>query len=389
MDSCYSAYVFRLYPNAEQQKKLSYVFKAAKLIWNDLLAQEKERRENGDLPTPCDLLVAQARSYIEKEGFRDGDPAGYGEVGAILFRALKRHFEAPESYGHPKPRNVDSLPYSYVTRNYGRSLPYDGDCLQLPFLGKMKIRGLRPLPFGAEIMMIYIKQHKTGRFYATIQFRRRITPPRLHPEIAAKSIGLDYSPNRLFVSSDPRFQLPQGLLKAHRKTMKRFDNRMRSLSRSRRGSGRYTKKKMLLARTEAQIAFRRKDLIEKATHYLTKHYGIICIEDLSMKEMAKPTKNIKLGKWVHNSSWALFVNRLEQKANLTGNKIVKVGRYFPSSQICSACGAIKKVTLDERTYECPSCGMVMNRDLNAAVNIWREGLRIASNKQSPRGNRRR
>lgn len=377
----YLAFVFRLYPTPAQASWLTYVFKANKRIWNDLLRQEIERKENQEDRTPVSLLMAQAFAYIKREGFEKGDPRGYACVAKLLSNAINRHERKPDINGYPRFRSVDSLPYSYIVQRNGKYPSYDGEFLYLSHIGKVKIRGLRPLPFGAEILAVYIKQRRDGKYYASISFAMKSSPPKLPEFIAEKSIGLDFSPNRLFVSSDPDVQMQKNILVAQSRDTRRLQRRSRDLSRSKKASKNFERKRLSLAVLEAHIAARRKDIIEKATDFLTKHYGIICIEDLDLKELSSRLRPTPVGKAIHNSSWSIFVERLSQKCKQRGNRLVKVGPRFPSTKQCSVCGHIKEMPLAERVYDCPKCGNHMDRDVNAAINIQREGLRLLKEKK--------
>jgi putative transposase len=142
-------------------------------------------------------------------------------------------------------------------------------------------------------------------------------------------------------------------------------------------SNNYNKQRMKLAKLHEKVANTRKYLQDKISTYLINKYGTIVIEDLSPSNMVK---NHHLAKSIQDSSWSQFVNMLAYKANWYNRTLIKVDRFYPSSQLCHNCGHknvdVKKLNI--RAWICPNCGKQLDRDINAAINILNEGLRILS-----------
>ena len=120
----------------------------------------------------------------------------------------------------------------------------------------------------------------------------------------------------------------------------------------------------------------RKDYLHKTSHQIANEVDGVCVEDLNMQAMSK---SMYFGKSVHDNGYGLFLNMLSYKLERQGKKLIKIDKFYPSSKTCSCCGYIKKeLKLSDRIYECPQCGMVLDRDYNASINIKREGMRLAS-----------
>lgn len=189
-------------------------------------------------------------------------------------------------------------------------------------------------------------------------------------------IGLDYKSNGLYMDSDGNCaDMPKFFQKAQKRlaiAQRRLSRKKGSLKNEKKSKN-YIKQLKKVNRVHTHISNQRKDFLHKKSTEIANRYDAVCVEDLDMKAIAN--KGFGNGKATMNNGYGMFLTMLDYKLARQGKKLVRVDKWFPSSQLCSCCGHKQKMSLKVRTYNCPECGNRMDRDINAAINIRNEGMK--------------
>ena len=265
--------------------------------------------------------------------------------------------------GFPKFKAKDRATprFAYTTGVFGL-IEGDPKALRLPKIGRVHcLENVAERVGGARVLRMTVSK-RAGRWYASLTVERDDKPVTKPPQGGA--VGVDLGIKTLATLSDGTvIENPRCLAASER----RLKQAQKALSRKTMGSNRRAKARAKVARLHAHVANCRSDAIHKATTWLASTYSHISIEDLNAAGMAR---NHRLAKAVSDASFGEFRRQLEYKTARTGAALHVVDRWYPSSKTCSKCGRVKaELSLSERTYRCDGCGLVMDRDLNAAVNI--------------------
>lgn len=265
--------------------------------------------------------------------------------------------------GFPKFKAKDRATprFAYTTGVFGL-IQGDPKALRLPKVGRVHcLEDVAERVGDARVLRMTVSR-RAGRWYASLTVEREEPAVRRAPKGGA--VGVDLGIKTLATLSDGTvIENPRPLRKAER----RLKMAQKALSRKVKGSRRRAKARAKVARLHARVANQRLDAMHKATTWLASTFSEICIEDLNTAGMVK---NHHLAKAIMDASFGEFRRQLEYKTASTGARLHVVDRWYPSSKTCSKCGRVKaKLSLAERVYRCDGCGLVMDRDLNAAVNI--------------------
>lgn len=361
------AHKIRLNPSVEQMQWLLQACGVARFVFNWGLAEWKRQYEAGEKPSAYKLK--QQFNAIRREQFpwsydvsKNAVDTGFLNLDAAFKNFFRRCKNGDAKKGYPRFKSKRRSRKSF--RMDGSRVKLDGHWLKLEKLDE-PINMAETLRFSGEIKSVTVSED-AGHWYAAVNVE--VGPPEHeHPK---ESVGIDLGVRTLAVLSDGVQYENQGLLRSGLRKLKRLN---RELSRRQEGSGRWNRAKQNLIRFHRRIANRRADYQHKMTAKIASTYQIIGVEDLNVAGMLK---NHCLALSIADAGFGEIQRQLFYKSDWFGGTLVKVDRFFPSSRLCRFCGYVNSdLTLADRTWTC-DCGAVLDRDLNAALNIERQALNI-------------
>ena len=370
------AYKFRLYPDGEQAELFQKTFGCCRFLYNHMLADKTEMYEK----TGKMKRLTPAGYKKDHPWLKEVDSLALANVQLHLESAYKKYF-SQEKAGHPKFKSKHRSRKSYTTNVVNGNIRIVGGKLRLPKAGYVKIRCHREIPEDYVLKSVTVSMEPSGKYYAALLYEYPVSENQAGGKnMAAREragtggtpdvLGIDFAMQGMAVFSDGS---RAGYPMYYRKAQERISREQRKLSHCRKGSRNYGKQKRILAKCYEKVRNQRKDYLHKLSRKIADGHDAAAVEDIDMKGMSRC---LKFGKSVMDDSYGAFRNMLGYKLKDQGKELVVVGRFFPSSRMCSRCGHVKKeLRLDERIYRC-GCGNCMDRDVNAAVNIREEGRRI-------------
>ncbi|XVQ83249.1 RNA-guided endonuclease InsQ/TnpB family protein [Microbispora siamensis] len=363
-------YNFRLYPTPGQRVALAKAFGCARVVFNDGLRARVDAHAVG-LPYVSD---GELSKRVITEAKKTPERAWLGEVSAVVLQqaladlntAYRNFFDSISGkrkgpkVAPPRFRSrKDNRQAIRFTRNARFSITPGGK-LRLPKIGDLAVRWSRALP--VEPSSVTVVKDAAGRYFASFVVEVAEQPrPQVEPEA-----GIDLGLTAFAVLSNGRKIGSPRFLRRAEKKLKRLQ---RALSRKQKGSNNRAKARLAVARQHAKVADARLEFHHRQSTKLIRDNQAIYVEDLAVKGLART----RLAKSVHDAGWAAFVTMLEYKARMHGRFFHRIDRWFPSSKLCSECGALaESMPLNVREWTCP-CGAIHDRDVNAAKNILAAG----------------
>lgn len=361
------AYKYRFYPNAAQANMLEQTFGCCRFVYNNALAFSKEQYEQGNKTNFNDWNknLTTLKKNADYVWLKDVSSVPLQQALRHLDKAFKSFFKS--GFGYPKfksRRNKQSACYMSNAFKWNAKA-------QTLTLAKMK----QPLnikwsrSFVGVPSSVYVSKTPTGKYYISMLVETAV----IQNQPTAKTIGIDLGIKSLAVCSDGVvFNNPKSTAKYAKKLAKA----QRLLSRKKKGSSNFKKQRIKVAKIHEKIANTRMDFTHKMTTKLINENQVISVETLKVKNMVK---NKKLSKALSDANFGEIIRQLEYKADWHGRTISKINQWFPSSKMCSVCGCLYsgKWSLSIREWNC-ECGAHHDRDLNAAINIHVEGLRLVA-----------
>ncbi|MDG9686899.1 RNA-guided endonuclease TnpB family protein [Streptomyces sp. DH18] len=371
-------YTFRLEPGPGARASLARAFGCARVVWNDALTVRRAAFAAGlPFPRTAELsksLITQAKRTTQRAWLADVSSVPLQQALRDQDRAWRAFFDSLKGsrkgakVGAPAVKSrKDSRQSVRFTSNAGWKITPAGK-LSLPKIGHIPVRWSRQLPCTPSSVTVI--RDGAGRYFASFVVRSDAQADAARFPTAAGDQGIDLGLAHFAVLADgSRSRSPRFLRRAEKKVKKRH----RTLSRKQKGSNNREKARVRLARAHAGVADARKDFHHQLSTKLVRENQSVTVETLNVQGLSRGA----LSKAVHDAGWGQFLRMLEYKAKRYGREFTRVAPDFPSSQLCSACGHRDgPKPLNVRTWTCPRCGALHDRDWNAGQNLREEGRRI-------------
>ena len=360
------AYKYRIYPTAEQVHILARTFGCCRYVYNWALRQRTDAYYK-DGERLYYEATAQRLTSLKKQA----DHVWLNDISSVPLQQSLRHldtafrnfFEGRAQYPKfHKKHGEQAATYAST------AFKWDGTSLTLAKMSEpLNIVLSRPLPKGAKPSTVTVSTDCANRYFVSLLLEEDIKPL----PVVNKQVGLDLGLKSMVVTSDG---YTYGNPKFFAKDEKKLAQAQRRQTRKKKGSKNRAKARHKVAKIHAKIADRRRDYQHKLSTQIIRENQIVCVESLQVKNMVQ---NHSLAKAISDVGWGEFVRQLEYKAKWYGRTLVRIDKFYPSSKRCFDCGhVLDTLSLDVRVWTCPECGVIHDRDINAAKNIHAAGLTV-------------
>lgn len=358
---------YMVYPTREQAILFAKTFGCCRKIWNLMLADKIESyQQTGKFTSPTPAHYKKQYPYL-----KEVDSLALANKQLDLQQAFRNRFskKRKKKNGFPKFKSAKHSRKSYTTNNQNGTIAILDKAIKLPKVGLVKAV-IHRLPENEwMIKSATVSQTSDGTYYVSVLFEYEAVESAyiVNP---SNAIGLDYKSDGLFTDSNGYTDKGHRYFRTGQKKLAKAQKKLKHKT---IGSNNYKKQQLRIARIHAHIANQRKDHLHKKSTEIANQYDVVCVESLNMKALSN--KKFGNGKATMDNGYGMFLTMLDYKLKNRGKVFIKVDKWYPSSQLCSQCGRQHKLALNERIYRC-ECGLVMDRDMNAAINIRNEGLRL-------------
>ena len=358
----YKAYKYRIYPTSEQETLLAKSFGCARWFWNYALnlCQETYKITGKGLTRGYiqGLLPALKKEY---EWLKDTYSQCLQVVALNLSTAYKNFFDKRAML--PKFKSK----HGRQSISYPQNVKFDGDKINLPKIRLVHCH--RHRDFEGDIKTVTVSRNPDGKYFVSVL----VDDGKANPELVLvdKAVGIDVGLTHFAITSDgSKFDNPKFFVKRQR-NLKR---KQQKLSKKKKGSQNRKKARLAVAKVHSKIARCREDFLHKLSRKIVNENQVIAVENLNIKGLVK---NHNLAKAISDVGWGTFCTMLKYKAESEGKQYIEIDRWFPSSKTCHVClNRVDNLSLDVRAWTCKHCGTHHDRDVNAAINIRNEALRV-------------
>lgn len=363
----------RIYPTDKQIKQIDNTINCCRFVYNHMLERSaKAYQRRGQHLSYYDMqnLLPVMKEYLP--WLKEADSQALKYACRQLTNAFDKFFK--KQAGYPNFKSKRNGVQSYTSTN-ATAIYSERGRIKIPCIGWVATPDKRTL-VGNICYATVTREH--DKYFASITYKTDIDIPD-KPLDTSSSIGLDYKSDGLYVDSEgsvaemPHFyrKAKEGIAKEQQKLSKKIGAR-----KGEKPSGNFKRQLKHLQKKTAKVANQRKDFLHKQSTAIAKRYDIVCVEDLNMKAMSN--KGFGNGKATLDNGYGMFLNMLGYKLAWQGKQLIRIDKWYPSSQVCSCCGRVHKELKDLsiRRWTCPDCGTVHDRDINAAINIKNEGIKL-------------
>ena len=372
------AFKYRILPTTEQAALINKTVGCARFVYNSLLEDYKNQLGKGEKPFIKEVTALKQKNEFLKEV----DSLALANAKQNLRSALDNFFKSKngkrkgKKVRFPKKHKKSKSKLRYTTNNQNGTVRLEGNMLKLPKVGFVGVVLHRQLE--GDITSCTVKQTIGGKYYASISVKvegaETVSKHKSFNDL--KVIGIDMSFTSFAVDSDGISDHTKSKYVRNYRANERKRRRLnKSLSRKVKGSSNREKARKRLAKLDRHIANCRKDFAHKQSRLYSDNYDVIVLEDINLQDMGrvkgqKGKKKMRFGKSVNDLGFGMFKNFLSYKCEENDSIILYADKWFASSKICHECSSKNDLLmLSDREWVCPTCGCVIDRDLNAALNL--------------------